>query len=154
MSARSVVKRFRPGMPALTSILLLVGALAGLYVADTQIQVFGFGNQWPDARTVPMAVLGLLAVATALRIVLNLNSVELPVGPARSHGRVALVVLSSAAALWSMTYFGFLPGAVFVAFVSTLALGERRPVFVIGLPLVVAFAVYYGGRYGLNVPLP
>jgi hypothetical protein len=154
MGQSSATKQFQLSMSALTSILLLVGSLVGIWIADSEIQIFGFGSQWPDARTVPVAVLWLLAAVSALRLILNFRKQETSIGPARRLGQVFIVLLAAVIALWSMPRFGFLPGAIFLGVVATLALGERRPLLVIGLPLAVAVAVFFGGRYGLGVPLP
>ncbi|WP_320144650.1 tripartite tricarboxylate transporter TctB family protein [uncultured Cohaesibacter sp.] len=150
----SKTKHFQLTMPALTSILLLVSSLVGIWIADSEIQIFSFGDQWPDARTVPVVVLWLLAAISALRLILNFGEQETPIGPARRYGQVFIVLLAAVMALWSMPHFGFLPGAIFLGIVATLALGERRALLVLGLPLVIAITVYYGGRYGIGVPLP
>ncbi len=154
MAMTSETKHFQLTMPALTSILLLVSSLVGIWIADSEIQIFSFGDQWPDARTVPVAVLWLLAAVSALRLILNVGKQTIAMGPARRHGQVFIVLLAAVIALWSMPRFGFLPGAIFLGIVATLALGERRPLLVLGLPLAIAVAVYYGGRYGIGVPLP
>ena len=144
----------RLSIQALTSILLLAGALLGLFFLNAQIEIFSFGSQWPDARTVPQALLALLAITVAVRLVRHRADRETSIGRARSHGRVFLVAAAAALAIWSMPAYGFLPGSVAAGVVTAWALGERRLLLLAGIPLAIAAAVVYGGRYGLNIPLP
>lgn len=144
----------RPGFRALTGGILLVGALGALYVLNAQIQVFSLGDAGPSARSFPRWALWVLAAAVLLRLVLSLRVPEIHFGPLRRSGRVLIVTLSTAAALWTMPQFGFFVGAAVAGIVATLAMGERRPLLLIGLPLLVAALVGYGARHGLSIPLP
>lgn len=143
----------RPGFRTLTASLLLAATLSALTVLDTQIEVFGFGDSGPDARSFPRAVLWLLAAVVALRLVLSLRSADAPLGTPTRLGRVMAVTLGTVAALWVMPHYGFLVGATGVGIVVAVMLGEKRPVM-LALPVIVAVVVAYGGRHGLSIPLP
>ncbi|MFV0662784.1 tripartite tricarboxylate transporter TctB family protein [Denitromonas sp.] len=144
----------RPDFQALTCGILLVGALGALYVLNAQIQVFGFGDAGPSARSFPRVALWVLAAAVVIRLAQSLRRPDVAFGSLRQIGGVLIVTLSTAAALWSMPRFGFFGGAAVAGIVATLAMGERRPSLLIGLPLLVAAIVAYGGRHGLSIPLP
>jgi len=143
----------RPGFRTLTAGLLLTAALWAVFALNSQIQVFGFGDAGPDARSFPRLVLWLLAGAVALRLILSLRIEDAPLGDMSRLGRVLAVTASTALALWAMRQFGFFAGAAGAGFVVAIVLGERRPLL-LGLPLIVAAIVAYGGRHGLSIPLP
>lgn len=142
----------RPGFRTLTTGLLLAAALWALYALDSQIQVFSFGDAGPDARSFPRVVLWLLAAVVALRLVLSLRR-EDDAFRLRPLGRVLAVVAVTILALWLMPTVGFFAGAAGAGIVVSLVLGERKPLM-LGLPLVVAAIVAFGGQHGLNIPLP
>jgi hypothetical protein len=143
----------RPGFRLLTTGLLLAAALGAIAVLDQQIEVFGFGDIGPDARSFPRVVLWLLAAVLALRLILNLRSPDTPLGSPVRLGRVLAVLACTAAALWLMPRFGFFIGAAGAGIVVALVLGEKRPLPMI-LPVLIAAIVAYGGRHGLGIPLP
>lgn len=140
----------RPGFRTLT--VLLAAAAWGLVSLDSQIEIFGFGASGPDARSFPRVALWLLAAVAALRLILCLRTEDTPLGLSRL-GRVLTLTASCAAALWAIPHIGFFFGAAGVGIVVALVLGERRPLL-LGLPLVIAAVVTFGGRYGLSIPLP
>lgn len=144
----------RPGFRTFTGAVLLTGAIAAVATLDTQIEVFGFGDSGPDARSFPRLAFGLLAGVMALRLVLSFRQADTAMVPIHKMARVLGVIVVTGAALWSMPRFGFFPGAALAGIVATLALGERRPLLVVGLPVVIALITAYGGRYLLNIPLP
>ena len=144
----------RPGFRTLTGTVLLTGALAAIFTLDAQIQIFGFGDSGPDARSFPRLVLWALAGVVALRLILSVRAAEAPLGPRHRIGRVLGLIFVTGLALWSMPRFGFFPGAALAGIATTVALGERRPLLVMGLPVLVAAIVAYGGRHGLTIPLP
>lgn len=145
---------FRPGFRTLTCLVLLAGSLAGLYLLDRQIEVFGFGAQGPDARTLPRIVLWVLTAALLARLAVSWRTPDVYAGPPRRVLRVLIVIATTITALWLMPRFGFFPGAVVAGISVTLSLGERRLLLVVGVPLILATAVFLGGRNGLNIPLP
>ncbi|WP_417211165.1 tripartite tricarboxylate transporter TctB family protein [Antarctobacter sp.] len=143
----------RPGFFSVTGSLILAAALSALYLLDSQIEVFGFGDAGPDARSFPRAALWLLAGTVALRLVMRLRTQDTPLQPPRRLGRVLAVTACTGAALLAMPQFGFFAGAAGAGIVVALVLGERRPLMLC-LPVIVAAIVAYGGRHGLNIPLP
>lgn len=145
---------FRPGFRTATGTVLLIGSLAALFVLETQIQVFGFGDSGPDARSFPRMVLWALAVVMVGRLLVSFREKDAPLGPPRRLARVLVLLAITAIALWSMARFGFFPGAALAGITATITLGERRPFFAIGLPVLVAAIVAYGGRHVLSIPLP
>ena len=143
----------RPGFATLTTGLLLAAALGALAVLNAQIEVFGFGASGPDARSFPRAALWLVAAVLALRLVLGLRRADTPLGRPARLARVLAVAAATALALWLMPRVGFFAGAAGAGIVVALVLGERRPLPLI-LPVLIAGLVAYGGRHGLNIPLP
>ena len=143
----------RPGFRLLTTGLLLAAGFAAIAMVNQQIEVFGFGDTWPDARSFPRAALWLLTAVLALRLGLSLRSVDTPLGSPARLGRVLAVVASTGGALWLMPDFGFFIGAAGAGIVVTLVLGEKRPLLLI-LPILIAAIFAYGGRHGLSMPLP
>jgi len=143
----------RPGFRLLTTGLLLAAGFAAIAMVNQQIEVFGFGDTWPDARSFPRAALWLLTAVLALRLGLSLRSVDTPLGSPARLGRVLAVVACTGGALWLMPDFGFFIGAAGAGIVVTLVLGEKRPLLLI-LPILIAAIFAYGGRHGLSMPLP
>jgi len=143
----------RPGFRTLTTGLLLAAALGALAVLNSQIEVFGFDNTGPDARTFPRAALWLLAAVLALRLILSLRAADAPLGGISRLGRVLAVSASTAAALLAIPHLGFFAGAAGTGVVVAIVLGEKRPLPLI-LPVLIAAIVAYGGRHGLGIPLP
>jgi hypothetical protein len=143
----------RPGFRTLTAGLLLAAALWAILDLNNQIEVFGFGDAGPDARSFPRVALWLLATVLAFRLILSLFAQDAPLGGMARLGRVLAVTASAAAALWAMPHLGFFAGAAGAGVVVAIVLGERRPLL-LGLPLIVAAIVAYGGRHGLSIPLP
>lgn len=143
----------RPGFRTLTAGLLLAATLWAVFALDSQIQIFGFGDAGPDARSFPRVALWLLAAVVALRLILSLRTEDASLGGTLRLRRVLAVVASTAAALWAMPQFGFFAGAASAGIVVAIILGERRPML-LGLPVIVAAVVAYGGRHGLSIPLP
>jgi len=144
----------RIGIQTLTSGLLLVGAVVALAVLDKQIQIYGLSTQWPNARTFPMLILGVLALAVLVRLGLNWKQIEAPIGPVSQMARVVALMLAIGTAVAIMPYWGFFSGAIVAAVGTSLALNERRLVMSLGLSLVLAIIVTYGARHGLSIPLP
>ncbi|WP_425072117.1 tripartite tricarboxylate transporter TctB family protein [Sagittula sp. S175] len=143
----------RPGFRLLTTGLLLAAALGAIAVLDRQIEVFGFGDSGPDARSFPRLAFWLLAAVLALRLVLTLRAGDSPLGRPVRLGRVAAVAVFVAASLWVMPVTGFFVAAAGTGVAVALVLGERRPLPLI-VPVLAAALVAYGGRHGLNIPLP
>ena len=142
----------RPGFRSLTAGLLLAATACGLYTLNSQIEVFGFGASGPDARSFPRVALWMLAAVVALRLILSLRQEDDTLSASRLR-RVNIVAASAALALWAMPRIGFFAGAAGMGIVVALILGERKPLL-LGLPIVVAAIVAYGGHHGLNIPLP
>ena len=143
----------RPGFGTLTAGLLLVTTVGAIAALDSQIEVFGFGDAGPDARSFPRAALWLLAAVLALRLARNLRVQDATFGGMSRLGRALAVAATSAVALWAMPLVGFLVAASGLGIVVALLLGERR-IVLLALPVAVAALVTYGGRHGLNIPLP
>ncbi len=142
------------GIQTLASSLVLVGAIAGLSLLESQIEVFSFGDTGIDARFFPRIVLGLLVLAVLIRLFVHRRTPDMPLGYVSSWLRVGLAVVAVTLGLILMTSIGFLAGAALSGFVTALAFGERRLIFSVGLPLAVAALVVLGAREGLNIPLP
>jgi hypothetical protein len=143
----------RPGFRLLTTGLMLAAALGAIAVLDQQIEIFGFGDSGPDARSFPRMALWLLAAVLALRLILGLRQADAPLGRPVRLGRVLAVAAATALALWLMPRAGFFVGAAGAGIVVALVLGEKRLPALI-LPFFIAAIVAYGGRHGLNIPLP
>ncbi|NVK40472.1 MAG: tripartite tricarboxylate transporter TctB family protein [Oceanospirillaceae bacterium] len=142
------------GIQTLTSSLLLVSAIAGLSLLESQIQVFSFGDTGIDARFFPRIVLGLLVLAVLIRLFVHRKTPDMPLGYVSSWLRVGLAAAAVTLGLFLMPSIGFLASAALSGFVTALAFGERRLMFSVGLPLAVAAIVSFGAREGLNIPLP
>lgn len=142
------------GAESLTSGLLLVGAVVALAQIGTQIEVVGFDEVGPTARTVPRLALGILVFAVASRLVLNRHRNEHPIGPLGDLSRVLAVAMATLAAILLMPSLGFVPGAALVGIITAVAFGERRWVLALILNVGLAALVGYGARYGLKIPLP
>jgi hypothetical protein len=142
------------GIETLTSMLLLVSAVAGLVLLQSQIDVFNLGEPGPDARSFPRFVLALLGGALLLRLLAHRGKSDSPVGPARNMAQVTLVAVAMIAAVAMLTPVGFFPSAVLVGIVTTLVLGARRPFLDIGLIVILSAIVTFGARMGLGIPLP
>ena len=143
----------RPGFGTLTAGLLLVTTIGAIAALDSQIEVFGFGDAGPDARSFPRAALWLLAAVLTLRLIRNLRVPDAAFGGPSRLGRAMAVAVGTAVALWAMPQVGFLIGASGLGILVALLLGERR-ILLLALPVAVAALVTYGGRHGLNIPLP
>lgn len=144
----------RPGFRALTNGVLLACALGALVLLNTQIEVFSLGDDGPDARSFPKVVLWALVAAVLVRLVTNFRRADIPFGPLVCFGRILGVTLCTCAALWLMPRFGFFAGATLAGIAVALALGERRLMAMVGLPLIVAAIATFGGQYMLGIPLP
>lgn len=153
MSQDDTAKR-RFGMATLTCLLLVVFAALGLWVLDAQVEVYSFGSSVFDARFFPRIILWLIVISAVLRLLVSRGKQQTPIGSPRSWFRVFLVVIAMILALRFMPTIGFLAGAFFAAAVTALALGERKLIFCLGLPLLVAALVSLGAHKGLNIPLP
>lgn len=93
-------------------------------------------------------ILWLLARVLTLRQILGLRAGGLP-----GLGRVLAIAAVTAAVLSAMPHLSFLVGSAGVGIGVAIMLGERR-LLPLGLPLIVAAVVTYGGRHGLGIPLP
>ena len=139
-------------MTTLTCLLLVVFASLGLWVLDAQVEVYSFGSSVFDARFFPRIILWLIVISAVLCLLVSRSKQQAPIGSPRSWFRVFLVVIAMILALRFMPTIGFLAGAFFAA--TALALGERKLIFCLGLPLMVAALVSLGAHKGLNIPLP
>lgn len=143
----------RPGFRLLTAGLFLAATVAAIVTLGQQIEVFGFGDVGPDARSFPRGALWLLAAVLILRLALCLRGPEMPLGDPVRLGRVLAVAACTAIALWLIPTVGFFIAAAGAGIVVALVLGEKRPLPLL-LPVLVAGIVAYGGRHGLSIPLP
>ncbi|NVJ93116.1 MAG: tripartite tricarboxylate transporter TctB family protein [Methylocystaceae bacterium] len=144
----------RIGIQSLTSVILLVSAICALAIVDTQIQVFSLDDEWPNARSFPVLVLGVLTLTILFRLALNWKCEEGPIGPSQQMIRVIALLLTTACALVCIHYMGFLVGVALSAIVTSFALGERRIALTFGLGIILALIVTFGAREGLSIPLP
>lgn len=154
LSGGASAKPCRFGLQSLATLVILLLALAGLLVLQSQVLVFDFGDSGPDARFFPRLILALLVLAAGLRLWLRRSSVEDAPGPVVHWGRVLLIGLLIAGAVLAMDALGFLLCAAAVGVLLAWVLGERRLLLGVLLPLVVAVLVTFGARYALNIPLP
>ena len=137
------------------TVALLCVSLLGLNQLEAQVEVFSFGESRFDARLFPQAVLTLLALACAVRVVLGLKTPT--VQGEGSLGRwFTLVSLTGVfvAAWWLMPLVGFWLASSAVAVLTALAFGERRVLYVLVLPVVMASLIFFLATQGLGLPLP
>lgn len=155
MPAKGAISRHRIGMRTLTSGLLLASALAGLVMIDSQIQVFSLDQSaGPDAKTVPMVALVLLAAALVLRMVLSFRQPDTPFGSRRDLLGLLAICAATAISLLLMPRLGFIACASFAGAVTALAFGERKIIFWAVLPIALAAFIGILARLALNIPLP
>ncbi|SPF81754.1 hypothetical protein [Pseudoprimorskyibacter insulae] len=148
----SPAKPHRFGASTLTSLGLLVGAIAGLLLLEAQVPLWGFGSNGPDARSFPRVALIVLAGLAGLRLGLGLWRGGAGLGA--GWFRAGLVTAALIAGLWAMPMLGFIPCAAGLGIVTALAFGERKPLALIAVPLIAAAIVGLGARFILAVPLP
>lgn len=144
----------RIGALPLTSLALLVGAIAGLAMLDQQVPVWSLGGTGPDARTLPRLALIILAGAAALRLGVSLWRASDQPEDWRGWLRAGGIVLATGVGLWVMSTVGFIAAAALVGTVTAVTFGERHLLIAVGLPAAVAALVGLAALYALHVPLP
>ena len=154
MTQQQVTTKREFGMQTLLSLLLIVSAGLGLWVLDTQVEVFSFGDSTYDAQFFPRIILSLIVVTVFCRLILRRREKPVPIGAISSWLRIFVVTFAIIAALLLMPTIGFLAGSFLAAFVTAVAFGERKLLYNVGLPLLVAALVTFGAQKGLNIPLP
>lgn len=155
MPAQGSMAGGRIGIRTLTCGLLLIGAVCGLMVLDTQVQVFSLdAATGPDARTVPMIAFALLVAALILRIALSFRQQDEAIGTPHELLGFLAICGATALGLFLMPQLGFVACSAFAGAVTALAFGERQIIFWALLPLAVAAFIGFVARWALNIPLP
>lgn len=144
----------KSGLQSLICLMLAIFAGLGLYLLDSQVQVFSFGDSSFDARFFPRIVLVLIIIIALLCCIVRAQKMDEPVGSLAGWARVFLVVGIISIALWFMPRVGFLLSSFVVASVTAFVLGERDIKLYVVLPLLIAALVTFGAQYGLTIPLP
>lgn len=142
------------GLQSLICLLFAISAGLGLWVLESQVQVFSFGDSLFDAQFFPRIVLSLIVAVSVLCFIARMRKEDQPIGPFSNLVRVVIAGSIIAVALWYMPVMGFLLATFIAASVTALLFGERHMVFFIGLPLFVSALVTFGAQQGLNIPLP
>lgn len=144
----------KSGLQSLICLMLAIFAGLGLYLLDSQVQVFSFGDSSFDARFFPRIVLVLIIIIALLCCIARAQKMDEPIGSLVGWARVFLVVGVISLALWFMPSIGFLLSSFVVASVTAFILGERDIKLYVGLPLLIAAIITFGAQYGLTIPLP
>lgn len=142
------------GLRRLTFLTLLGAALAGLALCSSQVPLWGFGDDGPNARSLPWAALSLLSAALIARLATELRAEDIALGRGRDWLALAGVLAATIAALALMPRFGFPICAAGLAIVTTLCYGERNPWLMFGLPILAAAIISLGAERVLGIPLP
>lgn len=121
-----------------SGLAVFLFALAMLFlVIPAHTETVGSGWMKPD--TLPVLCCYALALLGAALMVRPRGGTDLKPG---EIVRFVAILLVAAACAWAMGRFGFLPGAVVLVVLAMLASGERRPVLIGSVALVLPAATW------------
>ena len=143
------------GMQSVSLLALIVASSSGLLLLESQIEVYSFGDSSEiDARFLPKIVLWLLLVTTCIRVALNLNLPQAPLGSLPSWFRVAAVACAMSLSIYLLPKTGFFIGSLGMGVATAFFLGERRLFYCTLIPFCVSVLITVGAKQVLNIPLP
>ena len=109
------------------------------------------GSGWMKPDTLPVACCVALALLGALQAVRARGATDISGSETLRFAAAVLIVI---ACLWLMSRFGFLPGAIAAMLALMLASGERRPMLIGTVGVLVPVATWLIITQALGRSLP
>jgi hypothetical protein len=137
----------------MVTLAVLLGALGFVFVlVPAGAERIETGTLSPDA--LPIALGWSIAGLAALQLV-NPLARPSPAAPRPAQTLRALgLILTTAACAWAIPRIGFLPATMILAFLVSMAMGERRPPVLAGATLGVPVCIWLVVTVGLDRALP